>query len=416
MATLTELKESRAREITKAENILNAAERQKRNMTLDEKGMFDGSLNAVNRIDADIAAKEKTERPRITTPEEARAALAKHAHISRIPAVAMRALTEGFGMGKETIVTGKTKLSSSYRNNFYKALTGDPTAKAALYEAVQTSGGYAVPITVDEQIVPLAPQDLAVRRLATVVSTDSDVLVPQKATFSLSALVPETLAFPNSAPSLGQFTLSAFMSGVALQTTLQLLEDIPTWEKFVVNDVSLAVQQEEDALFVSGTGSGQPQGLLNNVGPGVTEELDSNNNAVTINGTLDLIGTLKEEYLANASWLMSRTTGVVIRKAQVEQNIFFPAWTRVGSQDYLHGFPVYFSSNMPTAARGNAPVLFGDFKQGYVIGDRGGPAIKVKVVDQLLASTGLITLICFRRTDGRVRRSEAIQQYNVALS
>jgi HK97 family phage major capsid protein len=71
---------------------------------------------------------------------------------------------------------------------------------------------------------------------------------------------------------------------------------------------------------------------------------------------------------------------------------------------------------MPTAARGNTPILFGDFKRGYIIGDRGGSGINVKVLDQPLATQGLIVLLAYRRTDGRVRRSEAIQSYTIAAS
>lgn len=71
---------------------------------------------------------------------------------------------------------------------------------------------------------------------------------------------------------------------------------------------------------------------------------------------------------------------------------------------------------MPAAARGNAPVIFGDFKRGYIIGDRGGSGINVKVLDQPLATQGLIQLLAYRRVDGRVRRSEALQQYNVSAS
>jgi HK97 family phage major capsid protein len=206
------------------------------------------------------------------------------------------------------------------------------------------------------------------------------------------------------------------MVGVQMATSLQALEDIPGFQAFIQDDASLAMQEEEESLFLSGTGSGQPQGILGNTGAGVTEEPDTNGNAVSISGTLDLIGQLNAMYQPNASWLMSRPTSIVIRKAQVEQNLFFPAWTRVGAQDFLHGYPVHYSADMPTAARGNTPVLFGDFKAGYLIADMGGPAIRVKVIEQYLASQGVIYLLFFRRTDGRVRRSEAIQQYNVALS
>jgi HK97 family phage major capsid protein len=137
---------------------------------------------------------------------------------------------------------------------------------------------------------------------------------------------------------------------------------------------------------------------------------------VSIAGILDLIATLKSYYHPGASFLMTRATSTVIRKAQTQANLFSPAFTREGGVDRLFGYPVAYSANMPAAARGAAPLLFGDFKQGYVIGDRGGSGINVKVLDQPLASQGQVQILTYRRTDGRVRRSEAIQQYNITAS
>jgi HK97 family phage major capsid protein len=69
---------------------------------------------------------------------------------------------------------------------------------------------------------------------------------------------------------------------------------------------------------------------------------------------------------------------------------------------------------MPAIGAGATPILFGDFKVGYVVGDRGGSGINVKVLDQPKATEGLIVLLCYRRVDGRVRRSEAIQAITLA--
>jgi HK97 family phage major capsid protein len=82
----------------------------------------------------------------------------------------------------------------------------------------------------------------------------------------------------------------------------------------------------------------------------------------------------------------------------------------------LHGYPVVYSTAMPAIAASATPVLFGDFKQGYVIGDRGGSRINVKILDQPRATEGLVVLLCYRRTDGRVRRSEAIQAITLHAS
>jgi HK97 family phage major capsid protein len=223
-------------------------------------------------------------------------------------------------------------------------------------------------------------------------------------------------SFGENEPTLTQITLSAFMAGNVEEVSWELAQDVPAFQAFCVDDLVLSQQMFEENLYVNGTGSGQAQGLIGNVGAGVWEEPDTNGNLVTVNGTLDILSKLNAVYHPGASFLMSRATSIILRKAQAEANLFIPIWTRVGTQDYLHGYPVEYSAYMPTAARGAAPLLFGDFKRGYVIGDRGGSGINVKVLDQPLATQGILVLLAYRRTDGRVRRSEAIQQYNISAS
>jgi HK97 family phage major capsid protein len=289
---------------------------------------------------------------------------------------------------------------------------------AALYEGTDSAGGYAVPITVDDQIVPLAPQEMAVRQVSTVIPTSMDIKMPTKQSFSTASAKAETTSFTESEPTLGQFTLSAYMAGVLQEISWELAQDVPAFQAFAVDDMILAQQMYEENLYVNGTGSGQAQGLIGNVGTGYgPQEPDTNGNLISITGLLNLMGTLNAVYQRNASWLMSRPASIVIRKAQVESNLFFPAFQRdPDGTDRLFGFPVFYSAYVPTVARGNTPVLFGDFKRGYIIGDRGGSGINVKVLDQPLASQGLLQLLAYRRTDGRVRRSEAIQSYTVSAS
>jgi HK97 family phage major capsid protein len=294
-----------------------------------------------------------------------------------------------------------------------------PTAgfSAALYEGSESSGGYAVPLVVSDQIVPLAAQEMSVRKIAQVIPTTMDIKIPTKQSFSTATAKAETSSFTESEPTIGQFTLSAYMAGVLQEISWELAQDVPAFQAFAVDDMLLAQAMYEENLYVNGTGSGQAQGLVGNVGLGYgPQEPDTNGNTVSIAGILNLIGTLNEAYHPNASFLMQRQTGVILRKAQMISNLFFQAFTTIGGQDYLFGYPVNYSAYMPAASRGNSPVIFGDFKRGYIIGDRGGSGINVKVLDQPLASQGLLQLLAYRRTDGRVRRSEALQTYTVSSS
>jgi HK97 family phage major capsid protein len=390
------LKAQREHALNKADSIVRAAENAKRELTSSESMEIETCMSAVNSLTPQIKKIES-----------------QNTILKQFPGGQI--LVDGGSFVQQN--REKKVLSQDYVDGFWSYISSrGQNVSAALYEGSSPAGGYAVPVTVDDQIVPLAPNEMAVRQLAQVIPTAMDIKFPTKSTFSTATAKAETSSFTESEMTIGQFTLSAYMAGVLGEISWELAQDVPAFQNSAVDDMILAQQMYEENLYVNGTGSGQAQGLIGNVGAGVTEEPDSNGNLVTINGTLDIQGKLNEVYHRNASWLMQRATGIILRKAQAQSNLFFPAFTSVNGQDYLHGFPIQYSAYMPAAARGAAPILFGDFKRGYIIGDRGGSGINVKVLDQPLASQGLIQLLAYRRTDGRVRRSEAIQEYTVAAS
>jgi len=404
--TVQEMQSQHDNALAKAEGIISAAERSKRQLTSYEQQTVDRSLREAKDMKPRIAAAKTKDSP-IRSTEEMRAMLA---NVPRMPH-----LTRESGNGLTPIMPAK--FSREYFQSFYSGYLGGGPINAAMYEGSSPSGGYAVPIVVDDQVVPLAPQDSAVRRLAKVIPTRSDIKTPQVIARGTVAAKSETSSFTVAVPSLAQFTLSAFAAGVQVQTSMELAQDVNLLDAFVLEDAMSAFLEYEENLFVNGTGTGQAQGLIGNTGAGVTEEPDASGNLVSIQGTLNILGKLKATYHANATWLMQRATSLIIRKAQVGSNLFEPVFRRENGVDLLHGYPVEYSSVMPTAARGATPALFGDFGRGYLIGDRGGPALFLKILDQAdLASQGLRDLLFYRRTDGRVRRSEAIQSYTIAAS
>jgi HK97 family phage major capsid protein len=309
------------------------------------------------------------------------------------------------------------RLTADYRDAFYTYLGSNGTKmSAALYEGSNPAGGFIVPLTVEGQVVPLAPTDMGVRAIASVIPTSMDIKIPRATTISTAAGKAEgdgtgTNVFQESEPTLDQFTLSAFMAGVLHQISWELAQDVPSFTQFAMGDMLLAQQLYEENLYVNGTGTGQAQGLIGNTGVGVTGIVAGSDNyaSALLAATFDVQSTLKTAYHQNAGFLMSRATATVIKKQQSQTNLFTPVWTRENGKDYLHGYPVTFSTAMPAIGAGKTPVLFGDFKQGYVVGDRGGSGINVKILDQPKAVEGILQLLAYRRTDGRVRRSEAIQ-------
>ncbi len=394
--------------LSTAETFVRKAEEQKRPLSSWERQKVDDKLKEAANLKPRMDAAKAKAAPPSRTPAEMRAQLAKENPKFATPAP--RQEKRG-----ETPIP--ERFSRDYFQAFYSYLGGGGPLNAAMYEGSSPAGGYAVPVEVAGQVLPLAPQDSAVRRLSKVIPTRSDLRVNQALTRGAFAAKTETSAFTTAQPSLNQFTISAFAVGVETPMSIELAQDAEYFQTFVLDDMVTALLEYEEPLFISGTGSGQPQGLLGNVGAGITAEPDANNNLVSIAATLSVLGTLKDTYHAGASWLMQRATSLIIRAAQVG-TAFQPVFRRENGVDLLHGYPCAYSSSMPTAARGATPVVFGNFRRGYLIGDRGGSAMIIKVIEQdaTLAQQGVLTLLGYRRTDGRVMRSEAIQGITIAAS
>jgi HK97 family phage major capsid protein len=218
-----------------------------------------------------------------------------------------------------------------------------PQISNALYKGSNSAGGYGVSIPTDDQIVPLGMPDLGVRSLARAIETETDVKIPTQASFGTAGIKAESgasaVTFAESDPSLSQFTLGAFMVGLTHTVSWELLQDVELFQSFGIGDLFNAISIAEDGFFVSGNGTTQPQGLLGNVGTGTAAAYAvESTGAYLLQSTLDVVGTLKANYHPNAAWLMSRATATAIRKAQMQTNIFAPAWTRENGRDFLWGY------------------------------------------------------------------------------
>jgi HK97 family phage major capsid protein len=114
---------------------------------------------------------------------------------------------------------------------------------------------------------------------------------------------------------------------------------------------------------------------------------------------VNLYGSLDAAYVQNASWVMTSTTraslmglisttGQPILQTDVAGNPF----------SAIFGRPIVISEYQETIAAGNSPILLGDLKEGYVLRQAGGFAIKR--LDQLFALTNETGYILYARAGG----------------
>lgn len=422
---ILELKRKHEAALAKAEGILQGAQNATRELTEQEVKDIDACTTEATSLEGQIAAAEKVSTIRarfprggvsLTTPEANENTLS---FSTRAPWQSVQYANAFAQMmrSKGAIRPEALALGADGHGGFFVPLPSGMRADS--YEGGATSGSPIVPVVVEQSIIPLAPPLMAVRDLATVIPTSMDIKLPRQTARGTAAAKAESgaanNAFGGTDPTMEQFTLSAFMVGHLANISWELAQDVPAFLSYLQQDELLSIAVLEEGKFVAGSGTGEPEGIKGNVGvgvAGVAAGTDSYASELTA-ATFDVQSTLSPVYDANAAWLMRRATGVVLRKQQYTDNKFYPAWQQDGKNATFHGYPVRYSDSVDAIGAASTPLYFGDFKAGYIIGDRGGSGISVKILDQPMAQYGLLQILSYRRVDGRVRRSEAIRSISL---
>lgn len=431
---LIDLKRKAAEALAKAEAQVAAAENENRHMSQAELENYNNAMAEHNGYNETIKAKAAVN----TLRSALQAGGVTETHPERV-----NPETDDNAFGRW--------LTKDYRNAFVQftrsqgrirpdalALGADdlggfkfpalPTVKtrAAAYEGNANDGSVMVPLLVQQTVVPLAPPEMGIESLATVIPTTQNLKFPRKTAHGTAAAKAEGTGngsnlFTGTDPTQDSFELSAYMIGHPEDASWELLQDVKVFQSFMTDDILLSLAILKEGWYWAGTGTNQAQGLKGNIGTGVsannviTAGSGDNYGSALIDSTFDVLGALNAVYHPRAAWLMSRATSVFIRKAQKQANLFEPVFVRSAGVDYLHGYEVTYSTSVDSVSTvGNVPVVFGDFKAGYLIGIRGGAGINVKILDQPKALEGLLTVLGYQRIDGRVRRSEALQPITIA--
>lgn len=303
------------------------------------------------------------------------------------------------------------------RDEAFSLYMRDPKAGREAFAALQvgtdSEGGYAVGETWANELIESAREFGVIRSLATVIRTSdgSPIHYPTIATFPTAALTAEEASYTESEPTFGEKVLGAYKYGVIAKVSDELRQDALFDIDALVQRLSgQAITIAEDAKFVAGTGSSQPQGAAVGASAGVTA---ASATAITAAELVDLYHSLLSPYRANASWVLKDSTALLVRKlADSTGQYLWQPGLQAGMPDTLLGRPVYTDTNVAAAATGNISVLFGDFKRGYVVREAGG--VTVKVLEELYAATGQVGYRVDRRSDGAVVDSSAIKKLTQA--
>lgn len=260
--------------------------------------------------------------------------------------------------------------------------------------------------TILEKVRPASP----LRSLANVVSVGGPLLqIPRLVNRVAPGSVTEVANKPTSEPSFEQIDVKPFAMGVITPVSRTALEDSAiNLVNYLGDHIAAEFATLESQWFVTGNGTTQAHGVLNS--PEV-EEIEKA--AITTDALLDIFYGVKSAYSANASWLMNRKTMRIIRGLKdADGNLIWQPGLQAGQPGNLLGRPVYECDYMPDAEDDETPIIFGDFKRGYLITDR----VTFEPFSDYNTRFGedIVVFGGRRRVGGRVVMGEALIKLKVA--
>ena len=284
--------------------------------------------------------------------------------------------------------------------------------KAALQEGTATEGGVLVPQGLHETIIAKR-DDLSIVRAAgamVIQTTVDSVQVPSENATGGFALTAEEGAANQSEPTFTSNAISVYKFTNLTKVSDELLADEKTnLESFLGEMWGRSAADIENDMFLTGTGSSQPKGIL----VGGTAALTLNS-ATTIAASEipELFYLLPGAYAQegdSVAWATNQSTLAVIRGLTGDNFMFMPTPMGSGASgagQMLYGQPAYTSSQILAMASGRSVIVVGNFRY-YGIVERN--EILISRNPWLYQNTGQVGFFVNLRFGGDVLQAEAFQ-------
>ena len=179
-------------------------------------------------------------------------------------------------------------------------------------------------------------------------------------------------------PSFLKMTLGAYKYGELVYVANEVLADSAIdIASFLGRDMGRALGRKTATDYVTGTGTGQPEGIMTALVGSGTIATGGTLITPTVEKLIDLQYSVNDEYRngGSAGWLMNDSTAGTLRKLRdgaggtVGAFLWEPSLTNGvigGAPDRLLGHPVYTDSNVAAQGSNAKTVAFGDFSAFYI--------------------------------------------------
>jgi HK97 family phage major capsid protein len=428
VSALTNLKNRRRDVYEQSKLLADRAASENRAFTTDEQERWEqlyGELEAVDRRIAELVAAEQREIDAVASFNKL---AGRPVETGRLPSHAvLSGQDKDLDQAFRSAIRAKNPapievFSENPRSNYQPGVE-----QRTLLTSTATQ---AIPSDVYSQIITHLVENSAVMAAgATVVNTPTGetLQIPKDTAFVSSALTTEGSAISASDPTLAVVNLKAYKYASFFQVSSELASDTGTdLLGYLAKSAATSLALAFGPHLVTGTGTGQPTGVITGATLGVTGPTGTGTSLGTqgtanqgTDALYNLISSLAEPYSRQGSTGFLMTNGSLAVCRKLKDTTGQPVAGMVGGAlnaavsgapggNVVVGYPAFVDPSMATMANASKSIAFGAFERYFV---RIVNGIRFERSNDFAFSSDLISFRCVIRLDGALCDASAIKYF-----
>lgn len=424
-----ELYEARAKAVHDAREILDRADREKRDLTADETGRYERIDAEIDRLNDQLSAAEQRaaakNRP-VAPTAPVRGGDGAALKIEYTPGWNVPQMLKGRRARSNTIRPNTPEHARSqerYLSAFNRYLSTGKE-QLGLQVSKDNKGGFLTSTQFAAEIIKAVDDQVVIRQLARVLPPLGQAVslgVPTRdsrlSSGTWQAEIPASDISEDNGITFGKRELMPHLAQWLIKAGLKFIRSSSIdGEGFVRDEIAYAAGTTMENGYLTGTGDQQPLGMFVASNDGVPTSRDvtaSATTSFTADNLIDLLFNLKPQYQQNATGLFSRTAVKMTRKLKDGNGQYLWQPGLAGVPSTILERPYVQSEFVPsTFTTGLYVGMFADLQAGYWIVD--SLAMEIQVLIELFRLRNQIGYIASIETDGMPVLPEAFSRLKLA--
>jgi HK97 family phage major capsid protein len=418
-----------------AKTILDRAVAENRELTVEENSNHNRALVDITKLDRKrdaLLASDRAQRELEGVNEELRR-VTRPSDYDQARSDEKRILAD-FVAGRTRKINIDLRRASYASNAYRDGARGDDFAlRSGIFADTGTSGGsLTIPTLVSQDIFNVMQSANVMRQTRMTIlttPTGAPLAIPVGSQGAATQIATQDTAFSGTDPTMAAKILKAYPLGELVAVANDLIEDtgvnILAW---VSQTIAVSVAKLEEADWVVGTGTTQPQGVMTAGGVGSAGTVATGGSLIlgpagaVVEKLIDVQYGVNSRYRAVGEWIVNDATAATMRKLRSDGGgtigpfLWSPSVTvglEYGTPDTFLGRPIHVSSNVAAMGSDAKVLAYGDMSY-FVAREVGG--FELETSQDLLFNKNQLAVRGYTRTDSALTDTTAVVVLHQAVT